>query len=233
MTAGLSATVSLVSDKIEERPEQLRREAIRLSKPARAAALALGLAGLGSGGASVYLTHLEAGPVALIAAGLILAMVGLGGVLPTRVKFQDSELEFLEQRVAVALQRGVQDASPEARKDVAALVSRVADVAPEVAGPATDYLEYEDLVGSLTEALHQETDDVYLQLGLRTFSQIAVFAEGPYYSFGELRDIYNDFVMCAWGGRFGGHSGHERSSQQVGRAGAVFGRLPGPLSCRG
>jgi hypothetical protein len=44
----------------------LRRPANKLSKPSRAMAYALSYASLGAGGVAVFITHVEAGPVALL-----------------------------------------------------------------------------------------------------------------------------------------------------------------------
>lgn len=52
------------------------------------------MAGLGSGGAAVFLTHVEAGPVALIAAGFLLLVIGASGQLPNRLKIGDNEAEW-------------------------------------------------------------------------------------------------------------------------------------------
>ena len=60
----------------------------------RASLLVLALAGLGSGGVAVFVTKLEAGPVALLASGLVLLLVSASGRLPTRLKVGDSELAW-------------------------------------------------------------------------------------------------------------------------------------------
>jgi hypothetical protein len=52
---------------------------------------ALGLAGLGCGGVAVFTTQLEAGPVALLAVGLVLLLIGVGGRLPNRLKVGETE----------------------------------------------------------------------------------------------------------------------------------------------
>jgi tetratricopeptide (TPR) repeat protein len=74
-----------------------RREAIVIASWARWLAGILGLGGLGTGGAAVFLTHVEAGPVALIGAGVLFLFLALGGVLPTRVRVGDAEAEFHRQ----------------------------------------------------------------------------------------------------------------------------------------
>lgn len=57
----------------------------------------LGVAGLGAGGTAVFLTHVEAGPVALIGAGVLFLFLALGGVMPTRVRVGEAEAEFQRQ----------------------------------------------------------------------------------------------------------------------------------------
>jgi hypothetical protein len=93
---------------------QLLRAAVSLTRPMRWAALVLGLAGLVAGGTAVFSTRLEAGPVALLAVGLILALMGLAGVMPTRLKVGDNEAEFYQEQqrqVARVLQEEVESAA--------------------------------------------------------------------------------------------------------------------------
>jgi len=88
--------------------DDLQRHAVKVQPWARWAAGFLGVAGAGSGGAAVFLTHVEAGPVALIAAGVLFLFLALGGVLPTRLKIGDNEAEFQELVESVAhIQRQV------------------------------------------------------------------------------------------------------------------------------
>ena len=54
-------------------------------------AVALGVAGLGAGGVAVFVTKLEAGPVALLAVGFLFIVVGMSGRLPNRLKIGESE----------------------------------------------------------------------------------------------------------------------------------------------
>jgi hypothetical protein len=134
------------------RPQPLRA-AIRLSKPSRYTALILGLAAMGAGGVAAFKAHLEAPPVALLAAGLILVLAGLAGVLPTRLNAGD---KFLEQRLATALKEGVESApltTSTSMADIEELLDRVARVSPEVAAPAQSALEYERLVQGMASGL--------------------------------------------------------------------------------
>lgn len=86
----------------------LRRQAVRIQPWARWVAGFLGAAGVGSGGVAVFLTHVEAGPVALIAGGVLFLFLALGGVMPTRLKIGDNEAEWQEIADSVAnIQRQV------------------------------------------------------------------------------------------------------------------------------
>jgi type II secretory pathway component PulM len=90
----------------------LQRHAVKVEPWARWVAGFLGVAGVGSGGAAVFLTHVEAGPVALIAGGVLFLFVALSGVLPTRVKIGDNEAEWQELAESVAnIQRQVPEVS--------------------------------------------------------------------------------------------------------------------------
>lgn len=148
-----------MADEDSERP-QLIRTAPRLGKPSRWAAFLLGLAGLGAGGTSVFITHLEAGPVALLAIGLILILVGLAGKMPTRLKVGDNEAEFVEEleRVSGALRQSVETAPPESKGEVAGVVQRVAQVSPEVAALANAALVYNNMVLGLVEVVMNEPE---------------------------------------------------------------------------
>jgi hypothetical protein len=68
--------------------------ALRITLWYRIGAAILGLVGLGSGGVAVFLTHVEAGPVALITAGFLLLLIGMSGQLPSRLKIGDNEAEW-------------------------------------------------------------------------------------------------------------------------------------------
>jgi tetratricopeptide (TPR) repeat protein len=74
-----------------------RRQAVKIEPWARWVAGFLGMAGIGSGGAAVFITHLEAGPVALIAGGVLFTFTSLGGVMPTRLKIGDNEAEWQQE----------------------------------------------------------------------------------------------------------------------------------------
>jgi tetratricopeptide (TPR) repeat protein len=48
-------------------------------------------------GVAVFVTHVEAGPVALIAGGVLFMFIALSGVLPTRLKIGDNEAEWQQE----------------------------------------------------------------------------------------------------------------------------------------
>jgi hypothetical protein len=52
---------------------------------------------VGSGGTAVFVTNAEAGPVALITAGVLFLLVAIGGVMPTRLKVGDNEAEWTHE----------------------------------------------------------------------------------------------------------------------------------------
>jgi hypothetical protein len=153
---------------------QILRAAIRLGRPSRWAAFILGLLGMAAGGLAAFRAHLEAPPVALLAGGLILVLIGLGGTMPTRLKIGDNEAEWMQERamVAQALKEEVQ-AQPSSevfteegsdavllvdREQVSGfnlnrLLGRVAEVAPQVAEPAIEAYEPEDYYKRFASAL--------------------------------------------------------------------------------
>jgi uncharacterized membrane protein HdeD (DUF308 family) len=71
----------------------VRRPGNKLSTPSRVTAYALGIASLGAGGVAVFVTYVEAGPIAPLFVGLIFMIIGLSGRLPTRLRIGDNEAE--------------------------------------------------------------------------------------------------------------------------------------------
>jgi hypothetical protein len=112
--------------------QRSQRRAVKINPWARCAASAIGLAGVGSGGAAVFITHVEAGPVALIATGVLFLFVALGGVMPTRLRVGDNEAEWIseieEAAVAVAVSAVIDD-----KAELAASIGRLGDLAPSLA----------------------------------------------------------------------------------------------------
>lgn len=110
----------------------------------RGLAVLLGLAGLGSGGVAVFITHLEAGPAALLIVGLILLLVGIGGRMPSRIKIGDNEAswEAVEQFVENVTTRTPADQQDELLADL----NTLAKEAPQAASAGLSALAYENLV---------------------------------------------------------------------------------------
>jgi hypothetical protein len=111
----------------------------------------LGLAGLGAGSAAVFVTHLEAGPVALLAVGLVLLLVGAGGRLPSRLKFGENEATW--DAVEEFVERVVEGVSPEQRPGLVEALNDLREAAPAAAaaglGAVSGGVEYERLITDL------------------------------------------------------------------------------------
>lgn len=154
-----------VSDTEVGLPEPSVRVGIKLSHPARMAAFVLGLAGLGAGGVAVFKTHLEAGPVGLLAVGLIFMIVGLSGTLPTRLKVGDNEAAWEMERQAVEtfVERVAEDVPVANRREFLGALDDLAEDAPRFATPLYSALAYERLVMSMLEdAISTLNEDVNL-----------------------------------------------------------------------
>jgi hypothetical protein len=132
---------------------------LKLGRWSRASAIVLGLAGLGAGGVAVFVTHLEAGPVALIAAGLIFVLVGMGGRIPNRLKVGESEAAWEEEREAVqGFVRDVAErSSGSQRPQIIGALADLAGRAPGVAAPAVKAIAYEEMVLSMLGELHDKS----------------------------------------------------------------------------
>jgi hypothetical protein len=137
-----------VADKEVEVPRPTVRGGIRLSKPNRTVAFILGVAGLGAGGAAVFVTHLEAGPVGLMAVGLIFMIIAIGGILPTRLKIGENEATWETEREAAGsfVERVTDDAAPEEKPDVIEALDDLAEKAPDLAIRGMNVISYEQLI---------------------------------------------------------------------------------------
>ena len=111
----------------------------------------LGLVGLGSGGVAVFVTQLEAGPVALLAVGLVLLLVAAGGRLPSRLKVGDSEATW--DAVEEFVERVAEGVSPDQRPELVEALNDLRRAAPAAAaaglGTVTGGVAYERLVMDL------------------------------------------------------------------------------------
>ena len=89
----------------------------------------MGVAGLGAGGVAVFITHVEAGPVALLAVGLIFMIIALSGRLPTRLKIGENEAEWQEVAGEV-IETAIEASPPSAKAQLANQLGELAEVAP-------------------------------------------------------------------------------------------------------
>ena len=103
----------------------------------------LGLAGLAAGGIAVFVTRLEAGPVALLLVGLVLLLVGIGGRLPSRLRVGDNEAAW--DAVETFVERVAEDATPSRRPDLLEALDDLAGAAPQLVGSAISAIAYENL----------------------------------------------------------------------------------------
>jgi hypothetical protein len=126
----------------------------------------IGLAALGAGGLAVFVTHLEAGPVALLVVGLILLLIGAGGRLPNRLKVGENEAAW--EAVEDFVSRVAGDVPSEQTPELIHALTELAEVAPAAAaaglGAITGRIAYRDMViEMLTEAVRETNGPVNLK----------------------------------------------------------------------
>jgi hypothetical protein len=152
-----------VTDNEVDVPKPTSRSAgIKLNSLNRAIAFILGIAGLGAGGAAVYLTHLEAGPVGLMAVGLIFMIIALGGVLPSRLKVGENEATWEAEREAVGrfVERVAEGTPVVNQREFLGALSDLAEKAPEVAARGVSAVAYEQqLRAEIEDVLHELEDN--------------------------------------------------------------------------
>lgn len=140
-----------VADKEVEVPKTttpaIRGPANKLSTPSRVTAYALGVASLGAGGVAVFITHVEAGPVALLAVGLIFMIVALSGRLPTRLRIGENEAEWQDLAGGI-IETAVDASPPNVKAEIAPQLEELAEVAPRAAAPALSGLAYESSIAA-------------------------------------------------------------------------------------
>lgn len=123
--------------------------------------MTLGLAALGSGGVAVFVTHLEAGPVALLAVGLVLLLIGAGGRLPSRLKVGENEAAW-EGAVEEFVSRVAKEVPSEQAPELVEALNELAEVAPAAAvaglGAVTERFTYRPLVMEMLDEAVQEID---------------------------------------------------------------------------
>lgn len=120
--------------------------------------MVLGLAGLGSGGVAVFITQLEAGPVALLAVGLVLLLIGAGGRLPSRLKVGENEAAW--EAVEGFVSRVADEVPSEQAPQLVEALNELAEAAPSAAaaglGVVTGRMTYELMVREiLNEAVRE------------------------------------------------------------------------------
>jgi hypothetical protein len=111
----------------------------------------LGLIGLGAGGVAVFVTHVEAGPVALLIIGLVFLLIGMGGRMPTRIKVGDNEAAW--EAVQEFVERVTEEIPAESRREVLDAIGDLAQAAPELASPVLQGLTYEALIASMIDEI--------------------------------------------------------------------------------
>jgi hypothetical protein len=124
--------------------------AVQITTVWRVTAVFLGLAGLGAGGVAVFVTHLEAGPVALLIVGLVLLLIGIGGRLPSRLRVGDNEAAW--DAVETFVERLTEDATPSGRPDLLEALDDLAEAAPQLAGSAISAIAYANLIFEMLSA---------------------------------------------------------------------------------
>lgn len=129
-----------------------RRVGLPLSRLQRASSGLGAVAGLGAGGVAVFETNNEAGSVALLAVGVLFSFVALAGLLPTRLKLGDNEIEW--QQLAEALSDVVDETPPESRPALLKSIADLSIAAPPLAGQSlTVAAEEAELLNLLRAAM--------------------------------------------------------------------------------
>jgi len=119
----------------------------------RVASTLLALAGLASGGIATFVTHVEAGPVALITAGLILLLVAISGRMPRALRYGEAEARFEEETVRDFVTQAAAEISTEETPEFVNALGNLASVAPRAAAAGLSAVSsrasYEQLVKTL------------------------------------------------------------------------------------
>jgi len=110
-----------------------------------------GGAALLAGGAAVFLTENELGSVALLTVGILFAFFALAGLLPTRLKLGDNEIEW-QERVGEALREAVDEAPPESRAALIRTITELSASAPGLASQSLSGIAREALIMELLRA---------------------------------------------------------------------------------
>lgn len=122
---------------------------------------------LSAGGTATFTQDVEAGPVALIVSGSLFVLIGIAGVLPTRLKVGEGEAEWIEV-VGEAIETVVEAVRPEARVQVEHALQELYSFAPEVAqvvrqASAGEYV----LLSRLASSVERLGLEIALEPGIR------------------------------------------------------------------
>ncbi|MET8355487.1 hypothetical protein [Micromonospora sp. NPDC005171] len=107
----------------------------------------------------MFVTDLEAGPVALLLVGMIFLLIAMNGRLPSRLKFGDNEAAW--EAVQEYVEATVDDAPLPERRDLLHRLHELAKNAPQATGPALEAVAYEQ---SVLEMLREIAHDVRPQI---------------------------------------------------------------------
>lgn len=136
-----------MADEEDRKSPAVGKQAIRLNDVQRWLIGILGAGGLGGGSVATFMDSAEAGPVAMIAVGAIFLLIGLAGVLPTRLKIGDNEAEFWEE-VGEKVGEVIEDLPAPVRAEV---IASIATSTPEAVAPALRAAAYEEMVIKMIE----------------------------------------------------------------------------------
>jgi hypothetical protein len=155
-----------VADERDQTEPRRGHSAIPIRLPQRWIAGVLGVACLGAGATATFTRDVEAGPVALVASGLLLAVVALAGYMPRRLKWGESEAEFsIDELREYAVER-VAEAAPQEQDR---LVERLIEVDPRAAASAQRARAWERTVlAMLSDIIELRGDVIATGLGVVT-----------------------------------------------------------------
>jgi hypothetical protein len=119
-----------VSDDGGQKKPERGRSAIPIPLTQRWIAGVLGVACLGAGATATFIRSVEAGPVALVAGGVLLVLVALAGYMPRRLKWGDNEAEFSIDELREYAAERIDEAPPQEQDR---LVERLMEVDPPAA----------------------------------------------------------------------------------------------------
>ncbi|UMG93990.1 TfuA domain-containing protein [Nocardioides sp. TF02-7] len=131
-----------MADEDDQKAPARRKQAIKLKSEQRWLVGLLGAAGMGAGSVATFLDAAEVGPAVMIGIGAIFFLIGLAGVLPTRLKIGDTEAEFW-QEVGEKVGEVLEQLPPQTRAEV---LASIATSAPEAVGPSLQAAAYDEMI---------------------------------------------------------------------------------------